>query len=87
MSEVGNCYDNAKVEAFSSHLETEYFAVANVVGSKADARSAIFGYIEIYYKHQRFHCALCLQSPRQYEDAYQQEKELTVCLSGNSKLS
>jgi len=80
MSGVGNCYDNAKAEAFFSTLKTECFPVNNVFGSKAEARSAIFEYIEIYYNNQRFHSALDYQSPRQYEAAYQQEKEVTFCL-------
>jgi putative transposase len=74
MSGVGNCYDNAKAEAFFSTLKTESFPVSNVFGSKAEARSAIFEYIEIYYNNQRFHSALGYQSPRQFETNYQQEK-------------
>jgi putative transposase len=83
MSGVGNCYDNAKAEAFFSTLKTECFPVNNLFGSKAEARSAIFEYIEIYYNNQRFHSALDYQSPRQFESAYQQEKSLTFCLSNN----
>jgi putative transposase len=85
MSGVGNCYDNAKAEAFFSTLKTECFPVNNVFGSKAQARSAIFEYIEIYYNNQRFHSALDYQSPRHYESAYQQAKELTFCLPSNPK--
>jgi transposase InsO family protein len=85
MSGVGNCYDNAKAEAFFSTLKTECFPLNNVFGSKAAARSAIFEYIEIYYNNQRFHSALAYQSPRQYEAAYQHEKEVTFRLSSNPK--
>ena len=85
MSGVGNCYDNAKAEAFFSTLKTECFPVNNVFRSKAEARSAIFEYIEIYYNNQRFHSALDYQSPRRYESAYQQAKELTFCLPNNPK--
>jgi putative transposase len=85
MSGVGNCYDNAKAEAFFSTLKTECFPVNNVFASKAQARSAIFEYIEIYYNNQRFHSALDYQSPRQFETNYQQEKEVIFCLSSNPK--
>lgn len=85
MSGVGNCYDNAKAEAFFSTLKTECFPVENVFGSKAEARSAIFEYIEIYYNNQRFHSALDYQSPRHFETAYYQQKEVTFCLSNNPK--
>jgi transposase InsO family protein len=85
MSGVGNCYDNAKAEAFFSTLKTECFPVNNVFGSKDEARSVIFEYIEIYYNNQRFHSALDYQSPRQYESASRQAKELTFCLPSNPK--
>ena len=85
MSGVGNCYDNAKAEAFFSTLKTECFPVNNVFGSKAEVRSAIFEYIEIYYNNQRIHSALDYQSPRQFETNYQQEKEAIFCLSSNPK--
>ena len=85
MSGVGNCYDNAKAEAFFSTLKTECFPVNNVFGSKDEARSVIFEYIEIYYNNQRFHSALDYQSPRQYESASRQAKELTFCLQSNPK--
>jgi putative transposase len=77
MSGVGNCYDNAKAEAFFSSLKTECFPVSNCFESKAQARSTIFEYIEVYYNNQRLHSALGYQSPRQYETAYQPEKRTT----------
>ena len=45
MSGVGNCYENAKAEAFFSTLKTECFPIGNVFSSKAQARSTIFEYI------------------------------------------
>lgn len=74
MSALGNCYENAKAEAFFSSLKTECFPVSNCFESKAQARSTIFEYIEIYYNSQRLHSALGYQSPRQYESRYQPEK-------------
>ena len=67
MSRLGNCYDNAKAEAFFSSLKTECFPLSNCFESKAQARSAIFEYIEVHYNNQRLHSALGCQSPRQYE--------------------
>jgi transposase InsO family protein len=77
MSGVGNCYDNAKAEAFFSTLKTECFPVSNCFESKAQARSTIFEYIEVYYNNQRLHSALGYQSPHQYESAHQLEKRTT----------
>jgi putative transposase len=77
MSGVGNCYDNAKAEAFFSTLKTECFPLNNCFASKAQARAVIFEYIEVYYNNQRLHSALGHQSPRQYESSYQPEKRTT----------
>jgi putative transposase len=74
ISAPGNCYQNAKAEAFFSSLKTECFPVSNCFESKAQARSTIFEYIEVYYNNQRLHSALGYQSPRQYESCYQPEK-------------
>jgi hypothetical protein len=52
MSGLGNCYDDAKAEAFFSTLKTECFPVSNCFASKAQARSTIFEYIEVYYNSQ-----------------------------------
>jgi transposase InsO family protein len=77
MSAPGNCYDNAKAEAFFSSLKTECFPVSNCFESKAQARRTIFEYLEVYYNNQRLHSALGYQSPRQYESRYQPEKRTT----------
>ena len=68
---------NAKAEAFFSTLKTECFPLSNCFASKAEARSTIFEYIEVYYNNQRLHSALDYQSPRQYESRYQPEKRTT----------
>jgi transposase InsO family protein len=77
MSGRGNCYDNAKAEAFFSTLKTECFPPNQLFGSKALARREIFEYIEVYYNNQRLHSALGYQTPRQFEAAYH---EVTFCL-------
>jgi transposase InsO family protein len=70
MSAQGNCYDNARVEAFFSSLKTECFPLSNCFASKAQARREIFEYIEIYYNNQRLHSALDYHTPHQYEAAW-----------------
>jgi len=75
MSALGNCYDNAKAEAFFSTLKSECFPLSSCFVSKAQARSTIFEYLEVYYNNQRLHSALGYQSPRQYESSFKSEKE------------
>jgi putative transposase len=95
MSGRGNCYDNAKAEAFFSSLKTECFPLNNCFESKAHARSTIFEYIEVYYNNQRLHSALGYQSPHQYESRYQPERRttfskekvtVTLCAEGGAKV-
>ncbi len=66
MSRKGNCYDNAMMESFWSSLKNElihrtYFA------TRAQARTAIFDYIECFYNRTRRHSSLGYKSPIDYE--------------------
>jgi putative transposase len=70
MSALGNCYDNAKAEAFFSTLKSECLPARQVFASKAVARRELFEYIEIYYNNQRLHSALGYQAPRRFEAAH-----------------
>ena len=72
MRGVGNCYDNATMEAFFSTLKTECFPENQVFSSRAQARREIFQYIELYYNNQRLHSALGYQTPRNYETKFEQ---------------
>jgi integrase-like protein len=69
---VGNCYDNAMMEAFFSTLKTECFPENQVFSSRAQARRELFEYIELYYNNQRLHSALGYQTPRKYETKFGQ---------------
>ncbi len=76
MSGVGNCYDNAKAEAFFSTLKSECLPANQVFESKAVARRELFEYIETYYNNKRLHSALGYQAPGQFE-AEHFKKEVT----------
>jgi putative transposase len=66
MGSVGDCYDNAMVESFFATLECELLAMRQFQ-SHAQARAAIFGWIEIFYNRQRRHSALGYVAPAVYE--------------------
>lgn len=66
MSRKGNCYDNACVESFFSHLKNELIH-HHSFRDRDEARSAIFDYIEMFYNRQRLHQTLNYRSPEQYE--------------------
>ncbi len=65
MSRVGNCYDNAAMESFIGTLKTE--CVSGQFASRAQARTVIFEYIEVWYNRQRLHSSLGYLSPEEFE--------------------
>lgn len=66
MSRKGNCYDNATIEAFWSSLKNE-LVYRRHFATRAEARTAIFDYIEAFYNRYRRHSSLGYQSPLEYE--------------------
>ncbi len=66
MSRRGNCYDNAAMESFWSTLKEELVHRTRFE-SRAQAASAIFDYIEIFYNRERLHSALGFMSPVEFE--------------------
>jgi len=66
MSRPGNCYDNAAMESFWSSLKRELVHRCQF-GTRAEAKAAIFEWIEVFYNRERFHSALGYQSPVDFE--------------------
>jgi transposase InsO family protein len=63
---LGDCYDNAVVEAFFATLKVE-LVHRQPWPTRAAARLAIFEYIEIWYNRQRRHSTLAYATPADYE--------------------
>jgi transposase InsO family protein len=70
MSRKGNCYDNAVAESFFATLEFELL-MKNDWPTRAEARRAIFRYIETWYNPRRRHSTLGYVSPAEYEEQLQ----------------
>jgi transposase InsO family protein len=66
MSRRGNCYDNAMMESFWSSLKRGLIH-GQTFATRADARTAIFEWIEVCYNRVRFHSALGCKSPVDFE--------------------
>lgn len=66
MGSVGDAYDNAMAESFFSTLECELLDRRRFA-SQAEARMAIFSYIEGWYNPMRLHSALGYRSPMAFE--------------------
>lgn len=66
MSRKGNCWDNAPMESFFHTLKVEWLH-DQTFQTRAEARQAIFTFIEVWYNRQRLHSTLGYRSPAQYE--------------------
>ena len=66
MGSVGDAYDNAMCESFFATLECELLD-RRKFHTKAEARIAVFEFIEGWYNPGRRHSALGYQSPINYE--------------------
>ena len=69
MGSVGDCYDNALCESFFATLECELLD-RQAFASRAEARLAVFEFIEGWYNPHRRHSALGYTSPVDYERRY-----------------
>ena len=71
MGSVGDCYDNAMAESFFATLECELLD-RNTFRTHAEARLAIFEFIEGWYNPHRRHSGLDYRSPINFERRFQQ---------------
>ncbi|QLP76265.1 IS3 family transposase [Enterobacter hormaechei] len=71
MSRRGNCHDNAVAESFFQLLKRERIK-KKIYGTREEARSDIFDYIEMFYNSKRLHGSSDQMSPTEYENQYYQ---------------
>jgi putative transposase len=69
MGTVADCYDNAMCESFFATLECELLAKRRF-RNQAEARMAVFDFIESWYNSRRLHSALGYRSPIVFEQDY-----------------
>jgi len=63
MSDVGRCYDNAMQESLWGTLKTE--CADRPFATRAQARTTIFEYIEVFYNRHRRHSSVGYRTPAQ----------------------
>ena len=76
MGSVGDAYDNAMCESFFATLECELLARRRFA-SPADARMAVFSFIEGWYNPARRHSSIGYLSPIAYEEKTAMQIETT----------
>ena len=68
MSAKGDCWDNAVAESFFATLKKELVDRCRFA-TRAEARAAIFEYIEMFYNRKRLHSTLGFASPVEFRKA------------------
>lgn len=76
MGSVGDAYDNAMAESFFATLERELLSRRRFK-SQAEAKMAVFEWIEGWYNPHRRHSALGYRSPVNYERARERAASMT----------
>ncbi len=66
MGSRGDCFDNAAMESFHASLKKDLIHRQSWP-TKAQARTAVFGYIETFYNRRRRHSTLGMLSPQAFE--------------------
>jgi putative transposase len=74
MSRKGNCWDNAVAESFFATLKTEC-VYPRRFATRAEAREAIFHFIEVFYNGRRRHSTLGYMTPVEFENMFIEEKK------------
>jgi putative transposase len=66
MGSKGDCFDNAVAESFFATLKKELINRRSWP-AKAELRTEVFDYIEVFYNRERRHSTLGQRSPADYE--------------------
>jgi putative transposase len=66
MGTIGDAYDNAVIESFWSHMQTELLD-RKQWSTRIELANAIFEYLEIFHNRQRRHSALGWRTPIEFE--------------------
>ena len=66
MGSVGDCYDNALIEAFWSRMQVELLDTRRWK-TRVELANAIFEYIEIFHNRRRRHSSLGMLTPIEFE--------------------
>ena len=67
MGSRGDCFDNAVAESFFATLKNELIH-GRTWPSKAELRTEVFEYIEVFFNRRRRHSTLGMLSPADYEN-------------------
>ena len=71
---TGVCFDNAMAESVFSKLKTEFYH-RRTWATRAEARTAVAGWIENTYNRRRLHSAISMLPPVEYEESLRHKSQ------------
>ena len=71
---TGICFDNAMAESVFSKLKTEFYH-RRTWATRAEARTAVAGWIENTYNRRRLHSAIRMLPPVEYEESLRRKSQ------------
>lgn len=72
MSRKGECWDNAPTESFFATLKTE-LELDKARGDRAQTRSLVFEWLEVFYNRERRHSSLGYLSPTHFGEQHSRQ--------------
>ena len=75
MGSVGDALDNAACESFFGTLKLELLAGGRVFSTRAEARTAVFEWVEGWYNPRRRHSTLGYLAPLEYEQVFYSDNQ------------
>jgi putative transposase len=75
MGSIGDCYDNAVIEAFWARMQVELLN-RRKWRTRVELANAIFEYLEIFHNRQRRHSAIGMRTPIEYEMLHQSRRSV-----------
>lgn len=75
MGSVGDALDNAACESFFGTLKRELLASGRVFATRAEARTAVFEWLECWYNPRRRHSTLGYLAPLEYEQVFYSDNQ------------
>jgi hypothetical protein len=78
MGSKGDCFDNAVAESFFATLQKELINRRSWA-TKAELRTEVFDYIEVFYNRERRHSTLGQRSPADYEKIHLDGHRNSTC--------
>ena len=82
---TGSCHDNAVAESFFSMLKNEMYYTREFA-TRAEARTAVMEYIEVFYNRQRRHSSIDYRIPAEKMEAFMNPTDEDIAQPLSAKL-